>query len=91
MTSLGKRAAEFIRQNDPFGDHFSVRDLQELAGEPTQLPEQCPVCGGDCAVANPPVMNCPLRSEEDAQPPLKPLLDPVLPGETRREYLARVG
>lgn len=87
MTSLGKRAAEFIRQNDPFGDHFSVRDLQELAGEPTQLPEQCPVCGGDCAAANPPVTNCPLRSE------LEPLrLEPLLwPGETRSEYLARVG
>jgi hypothetical protein len=22
---------------------------------------QCPVCGGDCASANPPAMNCPKR------------------------------
>lgn len=24
--------------------------------------DQCPICGGDCAGANPPVYNCPMRS-----------------------------
>lgn len=29
----------------------------------------CPLCGGDCAGANPPVVNCPMREPEpDEQP-----------------------
>ena len=26
----------------------------------------CPVCGGDCASANPPILNCPMRTEDGA-------------------------
>jgi len=26
--------------------------------------DQCPVCGGDCAGANPPVYNCPMRGDK---------------------------
>lgn len=40
LRQIGKRAADFIRTVDPFGDHFSERDLRILAGEPTgPLPE----------------------------------------------------
>jgi hypothetical protein len=67
MTNLGKRAADFIREHDPFGDHFSINELQELTGEPKRLPEYCPVCGGDCSSANPPVLDCPMREEESDQ------------------------
>jgi hypothetical protein len=31
--ALGKRAAEFIGNIDPFGDHFSEHDLRTLAGQ----------------------------------------------------------
>lgn len=40
LRATGKRAADFIRTVDPFGDHFSEYDLRILAGEPTgALPE----------------------------------------------------
>lgn len=52
MTNLGKRAAAFISDRDPFGDHFSAHDLAQL--DPTggyitvDLPHQpmkvCPNC-----------------------------------------------
>jgi hypothetical protein len=30
LTDLQKRAAEFITERDPFGDHFSAHDLAQL-------------------------------------------------------------
>jgi hypothetical protein len=30
MTNLAKRAAAFISDHDPFGDHFSAHDLAQL-------------------------------------------------------------
>lgn len=33
-------------------------------------PESCPVCGGDCGAANPPMYNCPMavvRNPEERQ------------------------
>ncbi len=35
--SLIKRAAEFIRTNDPFGDYFSEHDLHLLDSEMTRI------------------------------------------------------
>lgn len=37
MANLGERAADFIREADPFGDHFSTNDLRELARETTTM------------------------------------------------------
>lgn len=31
-------------------------------------PKDCPVCGGDCASANPPVTHCPMRDGATALP-----------------------
>jgi hypothetical protein len=66
MNTIGKRAADFIRECDPFGDRFSQLELQELAGEPKHLPEFCPVCGGDCSSTNPPMMGCPMHDRAEA-------------------------
>lgn len=30
-------------------------------------PECCPVCGGDCASANPPVIHCPMREADNVK------------------------
>jgi hypothetical protein len=66
-SEIAKRASEFIRTNDPFGDHFSSRDLQILAGEPASLQaqyEDCPCGGNDCsAVPGGPLYNCPYAAQ----------------------------
>ncbi len=47
MNTLAKRAADFIREADPFGDRFSHHDLQVLAGEPTRLADTVPADEGE--------------------------------------------
>lgn len=37
--------------------------------------DMCPVCSGDCAGANPPVMNCPMQRIEELKRAVAPLVD----------------
>ena len=40
----------------PVGSNLKYIKTAELL-----LNDACPICGGDCAAANPPVANCPMR------------------------------
>jgi hypothetical protein len=58
--------------------HFGTEGVAKVTGDALktrdQEPPPCPICSGDCAGANPPVMNCPVQRENDLKRALAPLV-----------------
>lgn len=60
-----------------------IRDALVQATEALSMAQSygCPVCGGDCASANPPVSSCPMRAYHSSLATLRTLSSP--PTETK--------
>jgi hypothetical protein len=60
-----RQRVELLAQRNPpqAGIRWSVMESEMHAHCEGRAdgPEVCPVCGGDCAGANPPVVSCPMR------------------------------
>jgi hypothetical protein len=51
-----------------YGDYLIDSGYHDITSEQEREMEmQCPLCGGDCSSANPPVWDCPMRKEESDQ------------------------
>jgi hypothetical protein len=59
-----------------YGDHLIDSGYYDITPEQErEREEQCSVCGGDCAGANPPPYNCPNR--RDALREYEPQMNPI--------------
>lgn len=73
---------EVSHRNDLFAvlhtvfTHFGTEGVAKVTGDALKTREvgPCPICSGDCAAANPPVMNCPIQLNNALRAALAPLV-----------------